>query len=401
LVERSAWFRALIILGVIALGLYLIGQLWQIVVHFGDIIILFFLAWLLAFALLPIVRFLEEHLPIGRAGAAAAVYAVLLVCLATVVVLVIPLLIAQTAQLAAQLPTLAASIPGRMDQLQQIFDQHKIPVDAGSLVGPSLSQQAGQFGRDLVENSVAIASEVANDVFRFTLVLILSFYFVLDGDRFLARLLAAVPDRFADDANLFVVGIDRSFGGFLRGTAVQMLILALGTAAIMTVAGLRYVLLASLFAGVVMVVPFIGPFLALALPLLIAVFGNLPTTQLVLILVALMLLQFLVMNVIAPAVMSESVGLHPLLVFLGLLVGMKQAGLAGAVFGVPVAAVMFGAGRILLRRWSVVDGHAWEEPARAPRLPGLPRVDVGVIRVDRLGIHLSGIITRLFPHQSG
>lgn len=385
----------------IAVGLYLVGQIWQLVVHFGDIIILFFLAWLLAFALLPVVRFLEEHLPIGRALAAAGVYAVLLVCLAALVVLVIPLLIDQTAQLAAQLPTLAASIPGRLAQLQQVFDQHNVPIDAGSLVGPSLSQQAGQVGRDLVENSVAVASEVANGLFRFTLVLILSFYFVLDGDRFLAQLLAAVPEHFADDANLFVVGIDRSFGGFLRGTAIQMLILALGTAAIMTASGLKYVLLASLFAGIVMVVPFIGPALALVLPLLIAVFSNLPTTQLVLVLVALALLQFLVMNVIAPAVMGETVGLHPLFVFLGLLVGMHEAGLAGAVFGVPVVAVMFGASRILLRRWSVIDSHSWERPKPAPRPVGIDQVKVHPVRIERVGVHLSGIITRLFQTRSG
>src|SRR5438094_7195426 len=102
--QRSPWFRALIILGVIALGLFVFGQLWQLAVHFGDIIILFFLAWLLAFTLLPVVRFLEARLPIGRAGGAAIVYLVLLVGLTTIVVLVVPLLVDQVSQLASQLP---------------------------------------------------------------------------------------------------------------------------------------------------------------------------------------------------------------------------------------------------------------------------------------------------------
>lgn len=398
--QRNVWSQALIILGVIAVGLYVLGQLWALAVHFGDIIILFFLAWLLAFALLPIVRFLEVRVPLTRAISAAIVYLVLLVCLATLVVLVIPLLIDQTSQLAAQLPTLAASAPARVAQLQQFFDQHNIPIDAGALVGPGLGQQAGQLGSRLVENSVAVASEIANGLFRFSLVLILSFYLVLDGDRFLSQVLAAVPDRFAADARLFVVGIDRSFGGFLRGTAIQMAILALGTAAIMTTSGLKYVLLASVFAGLVMVVPFVGPLLALAIPLVIAVSSNLPTTELVLILIALVLLQILVMNVIAPMVMSESVGLHPLFVFLGLLVGMKQAGLAGAVFGVPVAAVIFGAVRILLRRWAVIEGHVWSAAIDPSSMDGTGRAPVQPIRIERIGLHLGNAITRLFQTRS-
>lgn len=404
--QQNPWFHALIILGVIAVGLYVLGQLWALAVHFGDIIILFFLAWLLAFALLPLVRILQVRLRVARAIATAMVYLVLLVCLATLIVLVIPLLIDQVAQLAAQLPVLTANVPTRAAEVQQILDQHDIPIDAGALVGPGLSQQAGQFGSRIVENSVALASGVASGLFNFTLVLILSFYIVLDGDRFLARFLAAVPERFSDDARLFVVGIDRSFGGFLRGTAIQAAILGLGTGVIMAVSGLKYALLASIFAAVVMVIPFIGPALALLLPLVIALFSNLPTSQLLLVLLALVLLQMLVMNVIAPAVMSGSVGMHPLLVFLGLLVGMKQAGLAGAIFGVPVAAVIFGACRIILRRWTVVEGHSWEPEAESAVTDDAPapapngHLTPSSIRLDRLGPHLGSAITRLFHTRS-
>jgi predicted PurR-regulated permease PerM len=412
--QRSPWFRVLIILGVLALGMYVVGQLWELAVHFGDIIGLFFLAWLLAFILLPVVRFLEARFPIGRSGAAAVVYVVLLVCLATLVVLIVPLFVDQVAQLAGQLPTLAASLPGRVSQVQHFLDERNLPIDAAALTGPSLSQQAGQLGSRLVENSVEIASGIANGVFRLTLVIILSFYIVLDGDRFLAQVLASVPERFAADARLFTVGIDRSFGGFLRGTAIQAGILGLGTAVIMSVAGLRYVLLSSIFAAVVMIVPFIGPFLALIVPVLIAVFSNLPTSQLLLIVLALVALQFLVMNVIAPAVMSESVGLHPLLVFLGLLVGIKQAGLAGAIFGVPLAAVVYDSVVILLRRWSVIgaqrvavgeavspeDPTAFEQTAPAVSLAVPPRVPrlakPRPIRLERLGPHLGSAIARIF-----
>src|SRR5437868_5664298 len=97
--ERTAWGRALIILGVVAVGLYVAGELWRLLEHFADIMVLFFLAWLVAFTLLPVVRFLQTRLPVGRAGAAAVVYLALLLCLVTTLVLVIPVLVEQVSQL--------------------------------------------------------------------------------------------------------------------------------------------------------------------------------------------------------------------------------------------------------------------------------------------------------------
>ncbi len=387
--ERNPWFRALIILAVIAVGLYVAGELWTLVVHFGDIIILFFLAWLLAFILLPTVRFLAERLPVGHAGAAAVVYIFLLVVFATILVLVVPLLVAQISQLANELPTLASGAPRAARQLQRMLDERNIPIDLGVVTGPGLSQQLGQFGSRLVENSVGVASGIASGLFSFSIILILSFYFVVDGDRIVESILAAVPEHYAADARLFVVNIDRTFGGFLWGMAIQSAIFGVGTGLIMAVAGLGYVLLAGLFAAVVIVIPFIGPVLAMALPIVIALFSGLPATQMLIFLIALVGLQVLVSNVIAPKVMSETIGLHPLLVFLALLVGIKQAGLAGAIFGVPIAAVIVAAIRIFLNRWSVI-------PPEAPKQGPNGTVEAGQVHFDQLRLHLTDAITRIF-----
>ena len=387
--ERSPWFRALIILAVLAVGLYVAGELWTLIVHFGDIIILFFLAWLLAFVLLPIVRFLGYRLPVGQAGAAAIVYIFLLVVFATTLVLVIPLLVAQVSQLANELPTLASSAPRVVRDIQGTLDERNIPIDVGVVTGPGLSQQLGQFGSRLVDNTVSVASGVASGLFSFSIILILSFYFVVDGDRIVEGLLSAVPERYAGDARLFVVNIDRTFGGFLRGMAIQSAILGIGTGVIMAVAGLGYALLVGIFAAVVIVIPFVGPLLAMVLPILIALFSNLSPTQMLLLLVALVGLQVLVMNVIAPKVMSETVGLHPLLIFLALLVGIKQAGIAGAIFGVPVAAVIVAAIRIFLYRWSVIPAEATEpSPNGVVKAPS--------IDLDQIRQHVSQAITRIF-----
>ena len=399
--DRSPWIRALIILGVAAIGLYLAGELWRLAQHFGDVIVLFFLAWLLAFALLPTVRFVESRLHVRRAAAAIVVYLGLLVVLFTCLILVIPLLIEQVSQLAGQLPGLADRVPLLTRDVQSWLDHRGVPLTVATTgpQQPAFSQQAAQLGTSLVEFSVVVASKIAAGLVSFTFVLILSFYVVLDGDRFVNAIMAGLPELYRDDAILFLVSIDRSFGGFLRGSAIQAVILGSGTAMIMSVAGLSYILLASIFAGIVMVVPFIGPFLALVLPILIAVFSNVPPSQLLLLFIALSILQFLVLNVVAPKVMSQSVGLHPLLVFLALLVGVKEAGIAGAVFGVPIAAVIYAAFRIIFNRWSMIElrtGYSEISGLSAGPLPSPTPTPTHVVRFERFGPNIGRVISRLF-----
>jgi predicted PurR-regulated permease PerM len=305
-------------------------------------------------------------------------------------------------QLTSQIPAVTAKLPAIVQQAQATLDERGIPVAVSTGPGePGISQQATQLGSSLVTNSVAIAGGVASGLFDFVIVLVLSFYLVLDGDRFVAQILAAVPEQYRDDARLFVESIDRSFGGFLRGTAIQAAILGIGTAIVMTFGGLGYALLASVFAAIIMVIPFIGPLLALVVPLSIALFSNLPTSQLLGVAVGLVVLQLLVMNVVAPKVMSQTVGLHPLLVFLALLVGIKEAGIAGAIFGVPIAAVIYASGQILLRRWRIIEADAPVAPGSqtipdGPRAKPRPATPPPSVRIDLLGFHVGRMIGRVF-----
>jgi len=175
-------------------------------------------------------------------------------------------------------------------------------------------------------------------VVQLVVVLMLSFYVMLDGQRIKRGVLRLVPIVVRDDVEYFVASVNRAFAGFLRGQLTQALIYSVGTAAIMWVAGLDLIVLTAVVNTVLMLIPFVGPPLALVLPLSIAIFEKPGSFWLVLILV--IGLQQIVINVIAPRVMSSAIGVHPLLVFFGLLAGAKLAGVWGALFGVPVVAVI-------------------------------------------------------------
>jgi predicted PurR-regulated permease PerM len=315
--------------------------LWELGQRFFDIIVMFFLAWLLAFVLSPLTQAIERWLCVPRSLAAAAVYLVLFVGLLTGLVLLVPALVVQLVELGRLLPSYAERVPSLLAEIQADLNARSVDVDITSLYRPQdLSAALVGVGSTAVQNMVTILTGVFNVAFTVVLVMVLSFYMVVDGDLIESALLSFVPDSRRGEVDFFLDSVNRSFGGFLRGTLIQAVVYALGTALVMLVAGLDFILVASLFAGVVMIIPIFGPFLAIVPPVAIALLSA-PVQTVLVVVGGLLILQQLTFNVLAPKVMSDSLGLHPLMIFAALLVGGRVAGFAGAIFGVPVAAVLW------------------------------------------------------------
>jgi predicted PurR-regulated permease PerM len=105
-----------------------------------------------------------------------------------------------------------------------------------------------------------------------------------------------------------------------------------------TIFGIPYLFLVGTLSALAMVIPFFGPPLAL-IPPIVAAWIYTPNTFIfsALILIA---VQTVVVNWLQPRLMRESLGMHPILVLVGLLVGAQVAGVWGALFGIPVIAVL-------------------------------------------------------------
>jgi predicted PurR-regulated permease PerM len=339
--ERYRWFRVLVVLLTIIAGLHLAGLIWDAGQRFGDIIVMFFLAWLLAFVLTPLTQWIERSVGLPRVLAAAGVYMVLFVALLGALVLIVPALVTQLLTLGKVLPAYAEQVPRALAQVQADLNERHVDVDITGLYrSQDLSAYLAGIGATAVQNAVGILSGVFNAVFAVVLVLALSFYIVVDGDLIELSLLYLVPDEYRGKVDFFIDSVNRSFGGFLRGTLIQAVVYGLGTALVMLLTGMDFVLVASLFAGVVMVIPIFGPFLAIIPPVTIALISA-PVETVLFVVGGLLILQQFTFNVLAPKLMSESLGMHPLLVFAALLIGGRLAGLTGAIFGVPVAAVLW------------------------------------------------------------
>jgi predicted PurR-regulated permease PerM len=339
-VYDNPWLRVLVILLVIIAAMYLLGQAWSLATQFGDIIILFFLAWLVAFLLNPSTRLLCRRFRLPRPLAAGLIYLAVMVVVLFAGVLVMPVLVTQIAQLTTAVPGYISGLPEISNSVQEQLRRMGVNADLSALYRPEgFAAQLQNVASGVAQNAVSFATGLASFFFNTVIILILSFYFTVDGPQMAKRAFRAVPSTLQPEVHHLFDSIDQSFGGFVRGQVVLALLCTLLTAIVMMLAGLPYVLVVAIYVLIVMLIPFVGPILALIPPVLIG-FLQLPTANAIVVMVVLVGLQSLILNVLSPKIMGEALGIHPLLVFLSMLVGAKVAGVAGAVFGVPIVGVI-------------------------------------------------------------
>ena len=369
---------ALLILGVIALVFSIVSQLSLLFFYFGDILLTFFLAWLLAFIISPIVSRIVNLIPrMPRAAATVLVYTVVVLVLVILLVVAAGALATSIVSFAASIPDIKAKLPTMLAPWQQWLTS--IGLGQVDLVGQAEAALGNldQIAAGLVQPLQQIAVASLSVVGTMLIVFFLSIYMVLDRDAVMTFLFRIVPPAYSEEARLLEVSVSRSFGGFLRGQALMGAIYFLVALATNLILGLQLAPLTSVASGILQMIPFFGPFFSWAPPVIVAI-----VLQPDAVLPAVILMAagwIVVMNVLQPRIMQGAVGIHPIVVLGSVLIGGRIAGIPGAIFGIPIAAVVSAFLLEFLQRTSAdrsVAGRAarrLEErdgrPVRIPREP--------------------------------
>ncbi len=330
---------AVLILAVVALGFVVVSDAAGVLTYFADVLLLFFLAWLIAFAILPLISLVRRLVP-----ALPDVLAVILVYLAVVGVL-LALIIQISAGLAASIGQFVNDLPqhnaelitwltGVQDRLASLGFQVDL-VGQVPVIVANLQTLATQLIGPLQQVAVASVGVLGNIL----IVVILSVYIAVDREAAIAFVYRLVPPGWTSTARLVQSSVARSFGGFLRTQLVMGVVFGVLTAIVNVVFGLPYGDVTAVGAGILHAVPFFGPFVSWLPPVLVAVLAT-PFPVWLAVLAIMGLGWFLTMNVLQPRLMAGAVGIHPIVVLGSVVVGSKIAGFAGAIFGIPIAAVL-------------------------------------------------------------
>ena len=176
----------------------------------------------------------------------------------------------------------------------------------------------------------------------FILVPLFSFFFLRDGHRILRACIALAPNRYFEMAHDLSYLISRQLAQFIRGRIIEAFIVGLVVTVGLSFTDIRYAPLLGLFAGVTNLIPYIGPLVGMVPGILIALVDLGMGGQFWwIVIVYFLIAQVLVDNfILIPVLISRVSNLHPLWVFLAIIMGGKLYGVLGMIIGVPVASVI-------------------------------------------------------------
>lgn len=277
-----------------------------------DIIFLVFVAFILMSALKPWTDYLEKfHIP--KTLSVLLVYLFFIAFLAFIGSSVVPPLINQSVRLVENFPYyIATYFPF-------------VQIDMQFLV-----QQIAPLSQNLVKATFG----VFNNIITLFAILVISFYLIIERKNIEPHLSNFMGEEAAKRVLIIVKKVERRLSIWLRGQLTLMLIVGTLTFLGLTILDLPYVLPLAIIAGVLEIIPTIGPIIS-AIP---AVLVSLTISPLFAAGVALLyfLIQQLENQLIVPIVMKKAVGIAPLVTLISLLIGARLAGLVGAILAIPI-----------------------------------------------------------------
>src|SRR3989344_5635552 len=288
-----------------------------------DIIILIFLSIIVVSALLKPVEWLHSK-RVPRTFAVIITYLGLVLIISGIVSVMIPPLVIQTGELIKNLPSIIGTI-------NDFFVFNKIPVDdVSNVIGGQLNTVGS--------NIVTITTKVFSSIFLVVTLLALSFYLLLEWRVFVKLLASPFSGQQEKRVISTVTKVEKGLGSWVRGQLTLSLIIGVVTYIGLTILGIEYALPLALIAGILEIVPMVGPIIA-AIPAVLV--GLTVSPILGLAVVALFfIVQQLENHIVVTMIMSKVVGLQPAIVIVSVLIGATLGGIAGALLAIPIIIVI-------------------------------------------------------------
>ncbi|HLH24636.1 MAG TPA: AI-2E family transporter [Chloroflexota bacterium] len=328
----SGWMVArytLIVLVVLG-GVYL---LWRI----QEVLLLLLLAILFATAIEPLVNWLRRG-PFSRGQGILIVYSGIFAALVALGVLLLPSLVGQLTQFVGTLPQQVAALQPRVEQID-IGPLRALLLRGLAAAGPAVEHGLEEpVGAAQADQLVGVGGAFAHTLFSIITVFLLAYYWLTERSAIKRAVLRLVPSAHARHVNATWLEVEDRLGAWVRGQLLVMLAIGMMAGVAFVLLGLPNSLVLMVLAGLFEIIPMVGPFLAFVPAFLVALVTD-PFKALLLVPIALVIQQ-IEGNILIPRIMSQAVGVSPLTVVLGILIGAILYGPAGAFLAVPVAAAL-------------------------------------------------------------
>lgn len=326
------------------------------------------IAIIFAYIIDPVVNYLERK-GVKRKFGVIIVYISALLIFGILIVSVIPKTISEISNLLASLPSMVDTLLKEFNNfLANVFAKFNIElpenfinvyketnpkatgnVETPQIVSDILDSIKSTINSLIVKIQESLMGSLSNvlsklygfltSAFRLVLIIIFSFYFSVDKERFLLKVKKAIPNKYRDDISYLTSNIDTALQQFIRGRMLLAIFVGALTMAYLLVLRVDFAIIIGLITCLADIIPYIGPFLGCA-PAVLFAFMDSPMKALW-VLILFVIVQWIENNILAPKLIGDSTGLNPLVILISIIIGGGIFGVWGMVISVPLTSIIF------------------------------------------------------------
>lgn len=310
----------------------------------GAVLVQLFIALALAYLLNPLVRRLERR-GLNRMVSVLLVFSLTLVGISAILVLLFIAIKTELAKVQLNIPDYALRlyelIPPQIKTYLQIDTPDRLTLQLSNLA-LELKGSALTIAKPLlawIQQAVSSTVGLILNLLGYLIIPIYLFYLLTDMPQLINWLKELPPLRFRDQLSSLFREFDRVLSGFVRGQLLVCAILAVLYSAGLWMIGIDLAVAIGTLAGAAFIIPYVGTILGIVLSMAMAVLKFHDLLHPLLCLGWFVLVQALEGAVITPKVVGDTVGLHPLIAIVALLIGGQLMGISGLLLAIPLAAI--------------------------------------------------------------
>jgi len=315
----------------------------------GPVLTPFFISILLAYIANPVVEWMER-LHIRRDLAVALVFVLAFVLLAVALLIIVPVLIREVAELFGRLPGYFQALQETV--LPWVEDRLDIRLDLETFDAERATSLIQEYFHNITSAAGNVLTTMTRSGGRFivwltgmVLVPLVAFYLMRDWNRLMEALRDMLPRNVEPTVVRLISQCDEALGGFLRGQVLVMISLGLIYGVGLWIVGLNNAFAIGMIAGLVSFVPYLGAIIGILLAGVTAVIQDFSIMFLLSVAAVFVIGQTIESLLLTPKLVGDRIGLHPVLVIFMVMAGGQLFGFTGILLALPVAA----AGTVLVR----------------------------------------------------
>ena len=325
------------------------------------------IAIIFAYIIDPIVNFLERK-GVKRQFGVIIVYISVFLIFAILIISVIPKTINEVSNLLTSLPGMVDTLTKNVNNfLTEIFAKFNIelPENFIDVYKESNPKVEGDVETpQIVSNILNSMTKTINDLvakaqgslmgslsglfskvygaltsaFRLVLIIIFSFYFSVDKEKFTLKVKKSIPNKYRDDLAFLANRIDVALQQFIRGRMLMAIFVGILTMIYLLILRVDFAIIIGLITCVADIIPYVGPLLGCVPAVLFALVDS--PAKAFWVLVLFLVVQWVENNILAPKLIGDSTGLNPLLILISIIIGGGIFGVWGMVISVPITSII-------------------------------------------------------------